>query len=76
MFSRDMFVTGGIEYNSVLSTRTCFREITQIYSVEHSYLEITECLVKTELSRDNIDISNKTKVSQMYHDITLLIELY
>ena len=60
-----MFVTGGIEYNSVLPTPPCFREITQIYSVEHSYLEITEHLVKTELSRDNTDISNKIKLSQM-----------
>ena len=60
-----MFVTGGIEYNSVLPTSPCFREITQIYSVEYSYLEITEYLVKTGLSRDNRDISNKTKVSRM-----------
>ena len=76
MLSRDMFVTGGIEYNSVLPTRNCFHEITQIYSVEHSFLEITEYLVKTELSQDNTDISNKTKISRMYLDFTLLIELY
>ena len=70
-----MFVTGGIEYNLVLPSPPCFREITQIYSVEHSYLEITEYLVKTELSRDNTDISNKTKLSRMYLDLTLLTEL-
>ena len=60
-----MFVTGGIEYKSVLPTPPCFCEITQIYSVEHSYLEITEYLVKTELSQDNTDISNKTKLSRI-----------
>ena len=65
MLSRDMFVTGSIGYNSVLPTPPCFREITQIYSVEHSYLEITEYLVKTELPRDNTDISNTTKLSRM-----------
>ena len=65
MLFRDMFVTGGIEYNSVLPTPPCFREITQIYSVEQSYLEITEYLVKTELSRDNTDISNITNLSRM-----------
>ena len=65
MLSRDIFVTGDIEYNSVLPTPPCFREITQIYSVEHSYLDITEYLVKTELSRDNTCISNKTKLSRM-----------
>ena len=65
MLSQDIFVTGGIEYNSVLPTRTCFREITQIYSVEHSYFEITEYLVKRELSRDNTDMSNKIKISRI-----------
>ena len=60
-----MLVTGGIESNLVLPTPPCFREITQIYSVEHSYLEITEYFVKTELSRDNTDISNETKLSRM-----------
>ena len=60
-----MFVTGGIEYNSVLPTPPCSREITQIYSVEHSYLDVTEYLVKTELSQDNTDISNKTKLSRI-----------
>ena len=65
MLSRDMFVTGDIEYNSVLPTPSYFREIARIYSVEHRYPEITEYLVKTELFRYNTDISNKTKLPRM-----------
>ena len=30
----------------------------------------------TKISRDNTDISNKTKLSRMYLDLTLLTELY
>ena len=60
-----MFVAGVIEYNLVLPTPPCFRDISQIYSVEHNYLEITEYLVKTELSRNNTAISNKTKLSRI-----------